>query len=99
MHNESVLAKASLNRELISVVQRRKLCYFGHLMRHDSLQRDLLEGMIEGKRYKGRPRNQWSQNVREWTGLSFEKSKRETLHRRRWSCIARDPRTGDATPN
>ena len=30
--------------------------YFGHLTRENSIQRVILEGKIEGKRGKGRPR-------------------------------------------
>ena len=28
---------------------------FGHIMRHDSRHRDLIEGMVESKRGRGRP--------------------------------------------
>ena len=69
--NERVLALAAVQRELLHSVQKQKLRYFGHLMRHDSLQRDLLEGMVEGKKGRGRPRAQWSQNIHGWLEMKF----------------------------
>ena len=46
MSNDRVLTLAGVRRELIQLIQKQKLRYFGHLIRHDSLQRDLLEGMV-----------------------------------------------------
>ena len=95
--NENVLSKAEVQRELYSVVQKRKLSFFGHIMRHESIQRDLLEGMVEGRRSRGRPRLQWCHNVMEWTGKSFMTCKREAQDRSRWRGIASNPRTGEGT--
>ena len=39
----------------MSKIKKLKLNYFEHLKRHDSLERDVLEGMAEGKRGRGRP--------------------------------------------
>ena len=63
MSNERVMRLVGVRRELIQLIQKQKLQDFGHLMRHDSLQRDLLEGMMEGKKGRGRPRAHWSRNV------------------------------------
>ena len=79
MSNERVMTSGSVRRKLI---QEQKLWYFGHLMRHDSLRRDLLERMLEGKRAKGRPRAQWK-NVQGWLEMRFfsatERQKAEAL--------------------
>ena len=50
--------------------------FFGHIMRRDSLQRDLIEGMVEGKRGRGKPILQLSDNITQWTGLNFVDAKR-----------------------
>ena len=47
MSSDRVLTLAGVRRELIQLIQKQKLRYFGHLIRHDSLQRDLLERMVE----------------------------------------------------
>ena len=62
--------------------------FFGHIMRHDSIKRDLIEGMVEGKRERGRPRLQWSDNITQWTGFTFVDAKRADQDRRRWRSMA-----------
>ena len=57
--NEEVLRLAGTSRTLLDTVRTRKLSFFGHMMRHNSLQRDLIEGMVEGKQGRGRPILQW----------------------------------------
>ena len=49
-----VLRLADTERSLIQTVKQRKLSFFGHIIRHNSLQRNLLEDMVEGKRGRGR---------------------------------------------
>ena len=34
---------------LLNTVVQRKLAYFGHVKRHDSLERTIYEGIIEGR--------------------------------------------------
>ena len=50
----------------MSKMKKLKLNYFGHLKRHDTLERDVLEGMAEGKRGRGRPQRRWQQDIQEW---------------------------------
>ncbi|KAL8610882.1 hypothetical protein ACOMHN_056737 [Nucella lapillus] len=38
---------------LLSVVKRRKLTWFGHVNRHDSLAKTILQGTVEGGRRRG----------------------------------------------
>ena len=56
------LGNVEENLLLNSVVQR-KMAYFGHVKRHDSLERTIYEGIIEGRRGRGRPRRRWSQDI------------------------------------
>ena len=53
--NEEVLRFAGTSRTLLDTVRARKLSFFGHMMRYNSLQRELIEGMVEGKHGIGRP--------------------------------------------
>ena len=48
---------------LLNTVVKGKMAYFGHVKRHDSLERAIYEGIIEGKRGRGRPRRRWSQDI------------------------------------
>ena len=82
--NEEVLRLADTKRSLFQTVKQRKLSFFGHIMRHDSLQRNLIEGMVEGKR--GRGRLQWS-DILQWADLNFEQCKRMAQNRKKWRSV------------
>ncbi|GFS10039.1 hypothetical protein ElyMa_006636700, partial [Elysia marginata] len=56
---------------LLATVKRRKLAWFGHVTRHDSLSKTNLQGTVEGKRRRGRQRKAWCDNIKEWTGLAM----------------------------
>ena len=47
---------------LLNNIKARKLSYFGHLKRHFSLERHILEARFEGKRRKGRPTRRWTED-------------------------------------
>ena len=57
--------------ELLRVVKRRKLKFLGHLMRHDNLQRMIIEGRTPGRRGRGRPRRRWEDEIRHSLGLNM----------------------------
>ena len=44
---------------LLSTVKRRKLSWFGHICRHDTLLKFMLQGYVDGRRRRGRPRKSW----------------------------------------
>ena len=63
--NESILQQLGNFDEnwLLNTVVQRKMKFFGHVKRHESLERMIYEGIIEGKRGRGRPRRRWSQDI------------------------------------
>ena len=50
---------------LQNTIMRQKLKFFGHIKRHECLERDIYEGLVEGKRGRGRPKRRWSQDITE----------------------------------
>ena len=66
--NEEVMRLVGPNKSLVNIIKESKIRYCGHLMRHDSLQKKLLERKIAGKNGRGRPRKKWFDNIKEWTG-------------------------------
>ena len=48
---------------LLNSIMRQKMNFFGHTKRHDSLEREIFEGIIEGRRGRGRPKRRWSQDI------------------------------------
>ncbi|GFR99351.1 endonuclease-reverse transcriptase [Elysia marginata] len=58
--NKKVLESVGLQRpELLLTIQRRKMKYYSHLRRHDSIQKRILEGKIDGRRGRGQRRQTW----------------------------------------
>ena len=58
-------------------IKARKLSYFGHLKRHDSLEKHILEARLEGKRRKGRPTRRWTEDIKKWLQMSPTEAGRE----------------------
>ena len=43
-----------------------------------------MQGTVKGGRRQGGQRKRWEDNIREWTGLEFAKSKRAVENRDEW---------------
>ena len=65
-----VLYKMTTKR-LLNTIKKRKCQYFGHIIRGNGVQRLLMEGRIYGRRGRGRPRTMWTDNIKEWTKISY----------------------------
>ena len=64
------------HEDLLTIVKRRKLQWYGHVSRSSGLVKTILQGTVKGGRRQGRQRKRWEDNIREWTGLEFGKSQR-----------------------
>ena len=70
--NQSILRE--INPEYSLEGLRLKLQYFGHLMqRADSLEKTLMLGKIEGRRWRGRQRMRWFGGITDSTDMSLNK--------------------------
>ena len=59
---------------LEGLMLKRKLQYFGHLIRRaDSLEKTLMLGKIEGRRRKGRQRMRWLDSITDSVDMSLSK--------------------------
>jgi len=68
--NREVLSRLGSETQLLLSIKKRKLQYFGHIMRGDKYQflQLIIQGKIEGKRAPGRRRTSWLKNLRQWFG-------------------------------
>ena len=86
--NEEVRAKIQRAigpyEDLLTIVKRRKLQWYGHVFRSSGLARTILQGTVKGGRRHGRQRKRWKDNIREWTGLEFGKSQRALENTEKW---------------
>ena len=78
-------------RGLLCKVITLKLGYLGHILRGSgsTLAATIIEGVVEGKRRRGRQKKQWFDNVKECTGLSYTETKRLAQNRQKWRQMIR----------
>ena len=70
--NQSILKETSPECSLEGMMLKRKLQYFGHLMRRvDSLEKTLMLGGIGGKRRRGRQRMRWLDGITDSMDMSL----------------------------
>ena len=86
--NEEVRAKIQQaigpHEDLLTMVKRRKLQWYGHVSRSSGLAKSILQGTVNGGRRQGRQRKKWEDTITEWTGLKFGKSQRAVENREKW---------------
>ena len=76
--NEEVRAKIQQaigpHKDLLAIVMRRKLEWYGHVSRSSGLAKTIVHGTVKGRRRQGRQKKRWEENIRKWTGLEFAES-------------------------
>ena len=86
--NEEVRAKIQQairpREDLLTIVKRRKLQWYGHGSRSSGLAKTILRGTVKGLGRQGRQKKGREDNIREWTGLEFAKSQRAVENREKW---------------
>ena len=70
--------------ELLRTVKKRKLRWFGHIVRSNGLAKVIMQGTVPGGRGRGRPRRTWGSDIREWTGMSGDRLLRAARDRGVW---------------
>ena len=82
MSNTSVRIQQAIgpHGDLLTMVKRRKLQWYGHVSRSSGLAKTILQGTVKGGRRQGSGKR-WEDNIRQWTGLEFAKSRRAVENR------------------
>ncbi|UYV67197.1 hypothetical protein LAZ67_4004348 [Cordylochernes scorpioides] len=68
--NNQVLDRMGTERQLIKFIKQRKLTFVGHVMRGSAGETLLtvLEGKLQGNRSRGRRRQGYTDDLKQWTG-------------------------------
>ena len=85
--NTEVLRRMRTERSLMNNIKKRKMEYFGHIIRKGALQREIMDGKIDGKRGRGRPRQSWTSNIKMWTGMEYKECVRTAQERKEWRSV------------
>ena len=69
--NKEVLSRLDMKTTmLLQKAKALKLKYFGHIKRHETLERHILEARIDGRRGRGRPTRRWEQDINDWMDMT-----------------------------
>ena len=88
-----IKARAGQQENLLGIVKRRKLAWFGHISRHNSLAKTVLQGTLEGGRKRGRQVKCWADNLKEWTRLDSPTLTKLAENRPAWHSLSYDVST------
>jgi len=84
--NESVRMKIGIEEDetLQQTALRRKLGFFGHIMRSDGLEKRMMLAYGDGRRRRDRPRRKWMDEIHEGTGMKLAELRDVTTERKHW---------------
>ena len=80
--NDEVLKRVKEERNLLKIIRRRKKNWLGHILRGENMLRDVLEGKMNGKRGRGRPRTGMVSDLK--GNLTYGMMKRKAEDREGW---------------
>ena len=94
--NEDILKELNIKAKwLLNSIKARKLSYFGHIKRHETLEKHIMEAKLEGKRRRGRPTKRWTDDIREWLQMSAVKAGKIAQNRRDFRQLVREATSSD----
>ena len=76
-----------VHEDLLTLVKKRKLRWYGHILRSSGMAKTVLQGTVKGARKTGRQKKRWKDNVKDWTGIGFGDSLRAAEDREGWKGI------------
>ena len=82
--NEEVLQMVNEQRSIVTKIVNRKKNWVGHVLRGEGLLRDVMEGRMEGKRTRGRPRKSMLEELMEDGYVRMKRNAQDRLAWREW---------------
>ena len=87
--NTNILESIGSRRELLALVRKRQMSFFGHVMRAEGLENLAMTGRIAGSRSRGRPRKKYLDRMKEIIGgeITTQQLLMATRDREQWRSI------------
>ena len=73
--------------DLLTLVKKRKLRWYGHISRSSGMAKTVLQGTVKRVRRRGRQKERWEDNIKEWTGMWFGESLKAAEDKEGWKGI------------
>ena len=97
--NVEVLSYARPGTSLLGLVRKQQLSYFGHVVRAEGMEKELVMGKVEGSRRRGRQRTRWLDSMTKMVGLSLGDMVRITEDRVQWRRLVHEVTRGRIRPD
>ena len=91
--NEEVMNISGYKRSLMKIIRKRQLKFFGHMIRADRLEKQLLCGKINGMRSRGRQRIKYTDSLNNFAAgkqTSINELIRKADNRDEWRSLIAD---------
>ena len=85
--NAWILEQLGTKPMLVKQMRKRKMKHFGHIIRHNSLEKTIIQGITAGKRGRGRPARTWEKDIEEWAGTNIGEATRMAERRDLWCTV------------
>ena len=84
--NISILKELNIKRQLLPAIIEKKMSFFGHTSRNRkcSITKDIIQGKVEGRRKRGRPRAAYMDNIKKWSNTTTPEAFRKAEDREVW---------------
>ena len=85
--NAWILEQIRTKPMLVKHMRKRKMKHFGHIIRHNSLEKTIIQEIIAGKRGRGRPARTWERDIEEWASANIGEATRMAERRDLWCTV------------
>ena len=85
--NAWILEQLRTKPMLVKQMRKRKMKHFGHIIRHNSLEKTIIQGITAGKRGRGRPARTWEKDIEEWARTNIGEATRMAERRDLWCTV------------
>jgi len=74
-------------------IQSQILKFFGHVIRKDGIEKDIIQGKVEGKRSRSRPSIRYKDQIKTLTQMSMSDNIQNTENREFWRNVSNQNNT------